>query len=267
LAAAQQAARVNNCSSLGIFSPPPTAACPAINSEINRLQASLRPANAFASFFGTSYARSPADQLRDALFANRCEIPSLSSGGGGRSLCVRTCDGYYFPVSAGGGNNGGYRTDAEVCQATYAGAGTAELFIAPGDDVANARSLANNKRYGDQPYAFQYRTAFNAVCVAELHEGLRTLGATAPVSVATVAASLPLPAGSATLVALPQPRPRWSEDPETLANAAGALRLEPIAAAIGATEKATGMRIVGAGYYNTLLDLQARSALATAAAP
>jgi hypothetical protein len=256
LAAAQQAANANNCSSFGFFSPPPTAACPGINNEINRLQSSLRQAGGgggFNPFFGfASVARSPADQMRDALFANRCEVPTFGGGGGGRTLCVRTCDGYYFPISAGA-STGGYRADAQVCEATYGGPGAAELFISSsGDDVANARSLTS-KRYGDQPYAFLYRTQFDPICAAKLQDGLRTLGTT---SAATSVPGEPAVAAPAMLSALPQLRPRRFEDPETLANAAGDIRPQSVPQSATMAEGSGGVRIVGAGYYNMLLEQQ-----------
>src|ERR1700730_800528 len=103
-AAAEHAASTNHCMSLGIFSPKPTPACPAIMSQINQLQSSLRQASGGTrGLFGfISYARSPVDQARDALATNSCEIPDPSQGF--RTLCVRTCDGYYFPVSSGIGS-------------------------------------------------------------------------------------------------------------------------------------------------------------------
>src|SRR4051812_44081187 len=110
LATAEVAANANHCRSFGIFQPGPTGACPAVMQEIGRLQASLGQStggNASTGFFGFSaVSRSPADQLRDQLVVNGCPIPEANALGY-RALCVRTCDGYYFPVSAssdGGGS-------------------------------------------------------------------------------------------------------------------------------------------------------------------
>jgi hypothetical protein len=251
LAAAEQAANTNHCMSLGIFSPKPTPACPAIMSQINQLQSSLRQASGGTSrgLFGfVSYARSPADQARDALATNGCEIPDLA--GGSRTLCVRTCDGYYFPVSSGIGSNQ-YAVDAQFCQATYGDQRKPELFVTSLDgDVADARTLTG-KRYGDQPYAFSYRSQFNPACVAQLQNGIATLAALTPSGV-----SAPGVVDRTDVVPIPQLRPRQSEDPETLRNTAGRLQPQPLLVRpAGAGPR--GMRVVGADYYNLILQQQA----------
>jgi hypothetical protein len=264
LAAAQQSANVNHCSSFGIFSPPPSPACPAIRGEIDRLQSSLRQAGGGGGFSGfgggffgyASYAPSPTERLRDALSISGCEIPDPSAGGGNRTLCVRTCDGYYFPISASGG--GGYGTDAQVCQTTYGPATATELFVGSlGGDMADARSL-NGQRYGDKPYAFLYRTKFNPVCVAQLQNGVHAL-ANDPSALLVAPASPSATVVIAALVAVPQLRPRMSEDPETLANAGGNLRPRPVEQPAVARAAGAGPRIVGAGYYNLMLEQQPRA--------
>jgi hypothetical protein len=164
---------------------------------------------------------------------------------------VRTCDGYFFPVTYNASSRQ-LRTDEQVCHATYGQAAAAELFVARGDNVADARSL-NGKRYGDEPYAFQYRRAFNPQCAAQLHSGVAAVMTDA----ASPSASED---GVLAVVAIPQLRPRQSEDPETLANASGrfAARWAPHIA--GDPTGATDMRVVGAAYYNLILQEHAKAA-------
>lgn len=112
-------------------------------------------------------------RLREILLANDCSIPST---GGGRTLCVRTCDGYYFPISnAASGNR--VKTDAATCQSFYAAEGQAELYVqSVGADVDRAVSPAG-KRYADQPFAFLYRQTYDAACHAQLQSGIAALEA------------------------------------------------------------------------------------------
>jgi len=80
-----------------------------------------------------------------------------------RTLCVRTCDGYYFPIS--------YSTmptkfaeDEKTCQAMCPAAEVA-LYTHrnPGEEVTQAVSIGG-RNYADLPAAFAYRKAFNPAC-------------------------------------------------------------------------------------------------------
>jgi hypothetical protein len=86
-----------------------------------------------------------------------------SSVGTYRTLCVRTCDGYYFPIS--------YSTvptkfaeDERLCQ-RLCPATEAVLFSHrnPGEDVTRAVS-GTGRLYSDLPAAFSYRKQFNPAC-------------------------------------------------------------------------------------------------------
>ncbi|WP_372426441.1 DUF2865 domain-containing protein [Salinarimonas chemoclinalis] len=85
------------------------------------------------------------------------------------SFCVRTCDGYFFPL-------GDLRTardlalHEEACAAACPAAETA-LFAATGSrDVADARALAGGERYVDLPRAFAHRDIRVADCGCALPE-------------------------------------------------------------------------------------------------
>jgi hypothetical protein len=214
LAAAEADAEQGNCNRFLFFGPPKSPACPSIEATIARLQDQL------AGSRGSGWASGPSPDderasVRSALEENGCSIPSLqaSASGPGRTLCVRTCDGYYFPVE-NRASSSRVKVDAAVCQAMYGKDGLATLYVQRGDDVADARSVDGKQRYGDQPFAFLYRDTFDAACHAELKDGLAALRSR------TIAAG---------------PQPAADRTPAALASDATAAEVTPVTAAGPAT--------------------------------
>ncbi|HLK83213.1 MAG TPA: DUF2865 domain-containing protein [Xanthobacteraceae bacterium] len=84
-------------------------------------------------------------------------------GSGYRTLCVRTCDGYYFPISFST-SPARFPEDEQTCQ-RLCPAAEALLFTHrnPGEDVAQAVS-SNGRVYKDLANAFRYRREFVASC-------------------------------------------------------------------------------------------------------
>jgi Protein of unknown function (DUF2865) len=89
--------------------------------------------------------------------------PDTSSSGTYRTLCVRTCDGYYFPISYSTVPNK-FADDERLCQ-RLCPATEAILYSHrnPGEDVARAVS-SSGRLYSELPAAFSYRKQFNAAC-------------------------------------------------------------------------------------------------------
>jgi hypothetical protein len=80
-----------------------------------------------------------------------------------RTLCVRTCDGFYYPISFSTTQDR-FRDDEQVCQRTCPSAEVALYSHRnPGEDVNQAVGL-NGALYTQLPAAFKYRTEFNAAC-------------------------------------------------------------------------------------------------------
>jgi hypothetical protein len=117
---------------------------------------------------GPQYRRY-ANQGPGGFFENLFGVQTTPSGpdvplsGTYRTLCVRTCDGYYFPIS--------YSTvpskfgdDERLCQ-RLCPATEAVLYSHrnPGEDVSRAVSAAG-RPYSELPNAFSYRKAFNNAC-------------------------------------------------------------------------------------------------------
>jgi hypothetical protein len=169
--------------------------------------------------------------------------PDISASRG-RTVCVRSCDGYYFPISASS-SRGRWKTDAEACQSMYGAAGQAELYTYDTDgDVADAKSLTG-ERYGDQPFAFSYRVTYNQPCASQLQEGIASLRTRYFAALSRpLAPSKTKQRQVASLVPRPGARPANSENPETVANREGVFVPSEASA-----EPLRSVRQVGPGYY------------------
>lgn len=90
-------------------------------------------------------------------------IARRPSGPTYRTMCVRMCDGFFFPVSFATGEEG-FGRDAAVCRSMCPGA-EAELFVHrnPGESVENLVSVTGMP-YGDLENANRFRTAYVEGC-------------------------------------------------------------------------------------------------------
>ena len=101
----------------------------------------------------------------DRLFGNNNVFsqPNGPMGGNFRTVCVRTCDGFYFPISFETSSEH-FRDDEQTCQ-RMCPAAEVQLYTYhnPGEDMQQAVSL-NGRLYTELPAAFQYRKALNPAC-------------------------------------------------------------------------------------------------------
>jgi hypothetical protein len=79
-----------------------------------------------------------------------------------RTLCVRLCDGFYFPINDRS-RPGRFLAEEKTCQARCAV--PARLFYqpAPADDASELVALTG-ERYADLPNAFRYRAEYVESC-------------------------------------------------------------------------------------------------------
>ena len=83
-----------------------------------------------------------------------------------RTVCVRTCDGAYFPISFAT-VPGRFADDERACKAQCpATEATLFMYRNPGEDMNQAVSL-NGQNYTALPNAFHYRTEFNPSCACK----------------------------------------------------------------------------------------------------
>lgn len=188
-------ARRMGCENSGFFSifnnPPPQ--CGGLNRQIDQLRANLdRMQNEFERLNGGTTERAAQRQsllialgnngcgsqyrsaalagqqggFFDRLFGNNngfFSAPSGPMGGTFRTICVRTCDGYYYPISFATSSDR-FRDDEQACQRMCPAAEvTLYTYHNPGEEVAQSVSL-NGRLYTELPTAFSYRKAFNPAC-------------------------------------------------------------------------------------------------------
>ena len=89
--------------------------------------------------------------------------PNGPMGGTYRTVCVRSCDGYYFPISFETSPDH-FREDEQTCQ-RMCPAAEVQLYTYhnPGEEMTQAVAL-NGRLYTELPTAFQYRKALSSAC-------------------------------------------------------------------------------------------------------
>lgn len=105
-----------------------------------------------------------APVTRDTASSNSGGYDTGFGRGSYRTLCVRTCDGYYFPISYST-TKANFAADEQACRQLCPGTDVA-LYAHrnPGQDSSRALSTVDQSRYSDLPTAFAYRTSFNPSC-------------------------------------------------------------------------------------------------------
>ena len=260
LAAAQNDAKRSGCRRI-LFGKPGKN-CPAIMARVNQLQRDINRARSSGGrgLFANN-ARFERDRIRNALVRNGCETPSRGGGGsdfagsGYRTLCVRTCDGYYFPISFSTSRSR-FKIDEAVCQSMYGGE-PAELFVHHNGSPSDTAVSLKGEPLAGATNAFAFRYFFAPSCQAKLQHGLANLGEAFLARVSEMKANAPPkdrnPTAAPSLLPVPAARVAPGQDPETLANIAGQFHVRPVlspeAAAVAAAS--VPIRKLGPDYYYT----------------
>ena len=87
---------------------------------------------------------------------------SIDPNGRYRAVCVRTCDGFFFPIT-NSTYAGQLAQDATMCQANCAAPSELYVYRNPGQEIDQAISL-NGTAYKDLPNAFKYRKTYVKGC-------------------------------------------------------------------------------------------------------
>ena len=166
--------------------------------------------------------------------------PRLSVAAGTfRTLCVRTCDGYYFPISFSTTRDH-FATDQARCEQACPGAQSSIYYHRVSGEGPESMVSIEGTPYAQLPVAFSYRSALNPSCSCA-----RPTSLDAPV-MATAGARTE-EGGAIAAARLPRPRGQRGEDPETLANRDGSFvpRLTGPLLADNGPELPSGVRVVG----------------------
>lgn len=245
--------RQNGCNVIfQVFAPPQCAgirqAVSAARADVANLQQALARA-------GGGQPAGTRQQILAAMAANNCGAAPPAAGQGPtatatyRTVCVRPGDGFWFPIQYSTTRRD-FEADAQKCLAACQGA---ELYFHrnPGEGMEQAVNV-EGERYADLPYAFAFRTAYDPANACRLSpELLAALRQPAEATERTAMAAVAEPAPG---IPLPVPRPAFAEDPDTLANRAGAyvpgVTPLPIGPALADDGGAPGdIRLVGPAYY------------------
>ncbi len=187
------------CDSSGFFSlfSGQSAQCGPLNNQIQQMRGNLDQIMTSlerlrGGGFGGAERENQRRSVLAALAQNNCgpQYANAARGGGGnfldnlfgqnngagtdlgpqsgtyRTVCVRTCDGAYFPVSFAT-VPARFPDDERSCKALCPAA-EANLFAYrnPGEDINQAVSISGQP-YSALPNAFKFRTEFNAACACK----------------------------------------------------------------------------------------------------
>jgi hypothetical protein len=102
--------------------------------------------------------------LFDNLFGGNSNYGGVdvSQGGTFRTLCVRTCDGYYYPISFAT-TPARFADDEAACKATCPASDVVLYSHRTNEDVRSATSISG-RPYTELANAFRYRQQFDAAC-------------------------------------------------------------------------------------------------------
>jgi cell division protein FtsL len=252
------------------------ATCSGILAQLNSQDAQLNQLRQQLQALAPNQNAAARDNILRALAANNCGpqyAPYANQGGLGglldrlfglpqngavgndnlvplvttyRTICVRGCDGYYFPLSFST-TPAHFETDQQICEAQCPGA-QLYYYENPGAPVETAVSI-NGEPITDLPNAFAFRLAYYPECKCQPVTPIPAVQNFTPLPqettdvVATVTPAIPLPV----------PRPDPSEDPETIANRLGGFTPGPftladndVAAAMMVNDE--GLRLIGPAY-------------------
>lgn len=131
---------------------------PQYANALNNSSSSSGPGNFFSNLFGNNNP-SPAPNSGEPVGP----IDNGGQSGTYRTVCVRSCDGFYFPISFAT-VPARFPDDEKTCKALCPAA-DASLFTYrnPGEDMHSAVSLTGQP-YSSIPNAFAYRQKFNPTC-------------------------------------------------------------------------------------------------------
>ncbi|PTE11455.1 DUF2865 domain-containing protein [Mesorhizobium helmanticense] len=191
---------------------------------------------------------------------DRMDLPRL--GGEFRTVCVRTCDGYFFPMS-NAASMGDFERDQKNCDSSCPGT-EMQVFYTRGQDgdSADMTSSATGRPYRELPTAYLYKQSSRPpACGCNAAQNFEIIAGKPPNPEQSQADTQAEP-----FIPVPVAKPDPGADPETLANAEGGLDREaikrmavkPVASTLPPPEQRK-VRVVGPAFLpdpKAAIDLQ-----------
>ena len=183
------------------FNMPPQ--CPGLNAQIQQMQASLAQYEGATDLGGNTAARQQLiasynaycrgrtqalaqppqrgflETLFGAFMPNQNQVPAgqqpifeevrpsagedLTPHGGSQAICVRTCDGGFFPLGLSVRNSDPDQLTG-LCQALCPNAQVSVYTRSPNQDIGTAVSLNGDAPYSNMPNARKFEKSFDAAC-------------------------------------------------------------------------------------------------------
>jgi hypothetical protein len=127
----------------------------------------VRSAGMFDWLFGgsqqapsPSQSRPPHDE--EGTPRNELERPSRKQSGTYRTMCVRLCDGFYFPISFSATRNR-FEEDANRCERQCPSRSRLYVYRNPGENLEHMVDL-KDEPYAQLPTAFRFQTTYDPKC-------------------------------------------------------------------------------------------------------
>ena len=159
--------------------------------------------------------------------------PRASRGGNYRTLCVRSCDGFFFPVSSRAARSD-FARDERTCQMMCPGTQTALYFhSAQGQESEDMISARTQEAYTEMPNAFAYRNSkapLSKACGCNMRAFYTEMQRREAILNGTTSG-----AEAVTTWVRPFNRPDPGEDPESILNTEMSLTPEDVAAVLSAS--------------------------------
>lgn len=115
----------------------------------------------FETIFGLEPRRGEIDTTMPELQPEQPVEPAAPRQGGPQTVCVRTCDGFFFPLANNAGNAD------EMCQALCPGTEATAFGMTNGGEIQNAVSRSTGQPYASLPNAGKYQRSFDATCTCK----------------------------------------------------------------------------------------------------
>ena len=176
----------------------------------------------------------------------QASLDVVADGATYRTLCVRACDGYYFPISFSTTRDH-FAGDLAACESRCPGAEVGLYYHTGADADSGQMTSIGGQPYSQMPTAFRYRRELDKSCTC----GSGGAGRRFAVIGTSTAADPATPEPVSEPAPLPQAKPAPGENPEMIAHREGGFVPGHVSDGIAGVRDGTAkpVRIVGPAYW------------------